>query len=121
MKFKVQLLSYHHDADFSESCIYLSKSSLELLKLQQGSFVEMSLFKEDESRPLKTRRSKCLLGELSDENDTVYLSSLLWFNFTSQLVGFDSSDQFYVTVSCCGAFKFQAFEFQAFSSYDRPL
>lgn len=99
MKFKVRLSSYQHDADFSESCIYLSKSSWKLLRLEQSSFVELNLFKENENRLLKTRRCKCQLDESKDENDEqIYLSPLLWFNFTSHLIGFESSEQFYVTV-----------------------
>ena len=98
MKFKVQLRSYHYDADFSESCIYLSKSSLQQLKLEPGCFVEINLFKEGESKLLKTRRCKCLLDDSKDATDKVYLSSLLWFNFTNRLIGFESSEQFYVMV-----------------------
>ena len=99
MKFKVQLSSYDHDVDFGESCIYLSKSSLELLRLEQGGFVEINLFRDDdEDRSLRTRRCKCLLDDSKGESETVYLSPLLWFNFTDQLVGFDSLEEFYVTV-----------------------
>lgn len=99
IKFKIQFHSYDYDADFNENSIYLSKSILELFKLVQGNFIEINLFKNDDDKKLLNKRNcKCLSLPHAKE-DTIYLSSLLWFNLTNQLIGFDGLEQFHIKVS----------------------
>lgn len=99
MKYKIKFIHYHPtDTDFDECSVYLSNANVQLFK--QASFVELNLFTNDENRLLNTRKCICTPYDRADD-DSIYLSAILWFNLTNQCVlsSFTCSDQYHITVS----------------------
>ena len=80
-KFRIQFSYYHYDADFEENAIFLSKSNFNLNK--QATFLDLNLFKDD--KLINTRKCKCSILDNAND-DTIYLSSILWFNFKRVLI-----------------------------------
>lgn len=110
MKFRIQIIYYNYDTDFSESSVYLSKSAIDLLKLEQGDYIDLNLYTNDD-KLIKSRKSRliCLEDANVDFNyskdyktEDIYLSSVLWFNLTNDDQQFDfnyATDRFYIEVS----------------------